>query len=107
MPSHSYGSSMILAIPRPPPPHSVTWIDTGVTLFANVGVTIPIFWLGIMLIEMFALCLGWLPVQGYTSPLKDFGEGISKIILPMLCLAFFPLCALTRLTRSCMLEIIH
>ena len=84
-----------------------TWIDTGVTLFANLGVTIPIFWLGIMLIEMFALWLGWLPVQGYTSPLKDFGEGISKIILPVLCLAFFPLCALTRQTRSGMLEIIR
>ncbi len=84
-----------------------TWIDTGVTLFANVGVTIPIFWLGIMLIEIFALWLGWLPVQGYTSPLKDFGEGISKIILPVLCLAFFPLCALTRQTRSGMLEIIR
>jgi peptide/nickel transport system permease protein len=84
-----------------------TWIDTGVTLFANIGVTIPVFWLGIMLIEMFALRLGWLPVQGYTSPLIDFGEGISKIIMPVLCLAFFPLCALTRQTRSGMLEIIH
>jgi peptide/nickel transport system permease protein len=83
-----------------------TWIDTGVTLFANIGVTIPVFWLGIMLIEMFALRLGWLPVQGYTSPLIDFGEGISKIIMPVLCLAFFPLCALTRQTRSGMLEII-
>ena len=39
-----------------------TWIDTGVTLFANIGVTIPVFWLGIMLIEMFALRLGWLPL---------------------------------------------
>jgi peptide/nickel transport system permease protein len=84
-----------------------TWIDTGVTLFANIGVTIPVFWLGIMLIEMFALRLGWLPVQGYTSPLIDFGEGISTIIMPVLCLAFFPLCALTRQTRSGMLEIIH
>jgi peptide/nickel transport system permease protein len=84
-----------------------TWIDTGVTLFANIGVTIPVFWLGIMLIEMFALRLGWLPVQGYTSPLIDFREGISKIIMPVLCLAFFPLCALTRQTRSGMLEIIH
>jgi peptide/nickel transport system permease protein len=84
-----------------------TWIDTGVTLFANIGVTIPVFWLGIMLIEMFSLRLGWLPVQGYTSPLIDFGEGISKIIMPVLCLAFFPLCALTRQTRSGMLEVIH
>jgi peptide/nickel transport system permease protein len=84
-----------------------TWIDTGVTLFANIGVTIPVFWLGIMLIEMFALRLGWLPVQGYTSPLKDFGESISMIIMPVLCLAVFPLCALTRQTRSGMLEIIR
>jgi peptide/nickel transport system permease protein len=84
-----------------------TWIDTGVTYFANVGVTIPVFWLGIILIQIFALWLGWLPVQGYTSPLKDFAEGISKIIMPVICLAVVPLCALTRQTRSGMLEIIR
>ncbi|MBW1997901.1 MAG: ABC transporter permease [Deltaproteobacteria bacterium] len=84
-----------------------TWIDTGVTLFANIGVTIPVFWLGIMLIEIFSLWLGLLPVQGYTSPLKDFGEGVSKIVMPVLCLAVFPLCALTRQVRSGMLETIR
>lgn len=84
-----------------------TRIDTGVTFFANIGVAIPVFWLGIVLIEIFALRLGWLPVQGFISPLKDFGEGLSRIVMPVLCVALIPLCALTRQTRSGMLEIIR
>jgi peptide/nickel transport system permease protein len=84
-----------------------TPLDAGVTFFANIGITIPVFWLGIMLIQVFSLWLGWLPVQGYTSPLVNLGEGISKIVMPVVCLALVPLCGLTRQTRSAMLEVIR
>jgi peptide/nickel transport system permease protein len=43
-----------------------TWIDTVVTSLANIGITIPVFWLGVVLIYLFALKLKWLPVFGYT-----------------------------------------
>ncbi len=81
-----------------------TWIDTLVTLLANSGITIPVFWLGIMLIQIFSLQLGWLPTQGYTSVFDDFGAGVKSLILPVVCLSVVPLCALTRQTRSSMLE---
>lgn len=84
-----------------------TWIDTGVTFFANIGVTIPVFWLGIIMIVMFGLWLGWLPIQGYTSPLTNFGEGLHKLVMPVVCLAVVPLCALTRQIRSALLEVIR
>lgn len=82
-----------------------TWIDTVVTVLANVGITIPIFWLGTMLIYVFSLQLHWLPVQGYTSPFTNLSENIRQIILPVLCLSVFTLSAIARQTRSSMLEV--
>jgi peptide/nickel transport system permease protein len=83
------------------------WLDTVVTILANIGITVPTFWLGIMLIYLFALKLGWLPVQGYVSPFTDFGQNIKLIIMPVICLAIFPISAVARQTRSSMLEVIR
>ncbi len=84
-----------------------TWIDTVVTILANIGITIPIFWLGTMLIYLFALQLGWLPVQGYTSPFEDLGKNLRQIIMPVFCLGIFPISATARQTRSSMLEVMR
>jgi peptide/nickel transport system permease protein len=83
------------------------WMDTVVTVLANIGITVPTFWLGFMLIYLFALKLGWLPVQGYVSPFTDFGKNIRLIIMPVICLAIFPISAVARQTRSSMLEVIR
>ncbi|MBN1367209.1 MAG: ABC transporter permease [Dehalococcoidales bacterium] len=84
-----------------------TWIDTVATTLANIGITIPVFWLGIALIYIFALYLGWLPVQGYTSPFVDFGLSTRQLIMPVFCLTIFPIAAIARQTRSCMLEVMR
>ena len=84
-----------------------TWIDTVVTFSTNIGITIPVFWLGIVLIEVFCINFKWLPVQGYVSPFQDFTLSIKHIILPVTCLAVVPLCSLSRQTRSSMLEVIR
>lgn len=84
-----------------------TWIDTVVTIIANVGITVPIFWLGIVLIYFFALYLGWLPVMGYTSPFDDFWMSTRQIIMPVICMAVFPIASAARQTRSSMLEVMH
>ena len=81
------------------------WLDTAVTLIANLGITIPIFWLGVLLIYFFALFLGILPVQGYTSPFDDVGLNLRQIIMPVFCLSIFPLASSARQTRSSMLEV--
>ncbi len=75
-------------------------IDNVVMLLALFGQSIPNFWLGIMLILIFAVNLGWLPSQGYQlSP--------AYLILPTITLASPGLARLTRLTRSGMLEVLN
>ena len=84
-----------------------SWIDSIITVSANLAMAIPIFWLGILGIYFFALRLGWLPVQGYTSPTEDLVLSTRQIIMPALCLAIVPLASLARQTRSSMLEVIR
>jgi peptide/nickel transport system permease protein len=84
-----------------------TILDQAITVFANIGVAVPVFWLGILGIYLFALRLGWLPVQGYTSPFENLSLSIQQIIMPVLCLAMVPLATLARQSRSAMLEVIQ
>ena len=83
------------------------WLDTVVTIFANIGITVPIFWLGIMMIYLFSLYLHWLPVMGYTSPFKDFWLSTKQLIMPVICLAIMPMASAARQTRSSMLEVMY
>jgi peptide/nickel transport system permease protein len=81
------------------------WIDILVTVIANLGITVPGFWLGILLIYFFGLKLDWLPRFGYVSPVPDPWDFIRHAILPVICLAIFPLASTTRQTRSSLLEV--
>ena len=83
------------------------WIDTLVTSLANLGITVPHFWLGVMLIFIFGLHLGWLPVQGYTSPFDNLELSLRKLIMPVICLSLFPIASNCRQTRSSMLEVMR
>ncbi|WP_209428057.1 ABC transporter permease [Pararhodobacter sp. SW119] len=75
-----------------------TWADHLVRGFALFGQSIPAFWLGIVLIWIFAVGLGWLPTSGH--------GGLAHMILPAISIAAFQIAALTRLTRSAMLEVL-
>jgi peptide/nickel transport system permease protein len=83
------------------------WMDTYLTVLANIGITAPIFWVGILLIYTFSVWLHWLPTHGYTSSFTDFGLSVRQLIMPVFCLTLFPLAATTRQTRSAMLEVIR
>jgi peptide/nickel transport system permease protein len=82
-----------------------TWIDTVVTVLANIGVSMPQFWLAILLIIVFGIKLNWLPVTGYTSPFDDFWLSTRQIIMPVFCLAVTMMATTARLVRSSMLEV--
>jgi peptide/nickel transport system permease protein len=82
------------------------WADGFVTGLANIGITVPVFWLGVMMIYVFALYLKWLPTSGYTSPFVDFWLSTKRLIMPVFCLALFPLAGTVRQTRSSMLEVL-
>ncbi len=84
------------------------WPDTLVSVTANLGITLPNFWIAIVLLYIFALKLGWVQVSaGYVSPFDDFGAHLKQVILPVLCLSVFGIAAQTRQTRSSMLEVAH
>jgi len=80
-------------------------IDSTLTTIAIFGITIPTFWLAIMLIYLFGLKWQVLPLYGYVSPFTDLGSNIKHIILPVFCMAIFPIASVTRQTRSSTLEV--
>lgn len=82
-----------------------TWIDNIITPLSNLGVVVPSFLLGIILIYFFAFKWGVLPTNGYTSPFTDFWLSTRQIIMPVLVLSALPLCLVTRQTRSSTLEV--
>jgi peptide/nickel transport system permease protein len=82
-------------------------IDTVVVTLSNIGITVPVFLLGYILIYIFSLQLDLLPVQGYTRPTVDFWLYLRKIIMPVACLSIFPIAMLARQMRSSMLEVMR
>src|SRR5215207_1637475 len=84
-----------------------TWLDTLLTVAATLGITAPSFWVGIILIYVFGLKLGLLPVYGYTSPFSDFWGSVQQSILPVAVLSVFPIAAAARQTRSSVLEVLQ
>jgi peptide/nickel transport system permease protein len=82
-------------------------LDQLVSLSANVGMAIPVFWLGILGVYVLGYQLGWLPIQGWTSPLDGFIESLKCTIMPVILLAIPGVAVLARQTRSSMLEVVH
>ena len=85
-----------------------SWLDRMSMGVAVTGVSLPVFWTGIMLIIVFALQLRWFPSSGMSSP---YGSGVADVlwhlVLPAVTLGTASAAALARLTRSSVLEIIR
>ncbi len=75
-------------------------------VFALWGISTPNFWLGILLIMLFAVNLGWLPASGYVSPFEDLGANLKAMILPAFVLGNAIAAVLMRHTRSAMLQVL-
>jgi len=76
-----------------------TVMELAVMLVALIGQATPLFWLGLMLILLFAVDLGWLPTGGYGSA--------ANLLLPGLCLSVFVAAGIARLFRSSVLEVLR
>jgi peptide/nickel transport system permease protein len=74
-----------------------TWVDTLTMVLALTGVSIPAFWLGLMLLIIFSVWLNIFPSTGT--------EGIQRLILPAICLGYGAAAIIARLTRSSLLEV--
>lgn len=84
-----------------------TWADLVSTLAANLSITLPVFWLGILMILVFAVKLDLLPVAGYTSPFDDFWKSTQQLVLPVSALVLASMGTTARLARTTMLEVIR
>jgi peptide/nickel transport system permease protein len=80
-------------------------IDYAATTVALAGISIPNFWLGIMLIYFFAVNLRWLPASGYVEPWIDLSRNIKLMIMPAIVLGTALAALVMRLLRSSMLEV--
>ena len=81
--------------------------DYGANLFALWGISTPNFWLGIMLIFLFSVELGWLPASGYVRPSENFWASMASTIMPAFVLGNAIAAVLMRHTRSAMLQALN
>ena len=81
--------------------------DVSASTLAFLGVSIPDFWLGMMLILIIAMRLRWLPPTGYVSPLTDLGMNLKMMILPSITLGAASAAVLTRQIRSSLLDVLN
>jgi peptide/nickel transport system permease protein len=82
------------------------FIDNLVTVIANIGITVPTFWLGIIMIFFFGLRLKILPLFGYTFPWDNLGMSIKQSIMPIFVLALGPIAFSARQMRASVLEVL-
>ncbi|UCH27550.1 MAG: ABC transporter permease [Trueperaceae bacterium] len=75
-------------------------------IFATLGVSLPSFWLGFLLIILFSVTLHWFPSSGYRDLSFGFSAWFSRMILPVLALSAAQIALLVRMTRSSMLEVL-
>jgi peptide/nickel transport system permease protein len=83
-----------------------TWIDRFVMGLSVVGFSVPVFVIGYVLIQIFAIDLHWLPVQGYRSIAGGFGPFLERLILPTVALSFIYVALIARMTRASMLDVL-
>ena len=81
-------------------------IDIVATMFSQIGVSVPTFWMGILLVIIFSLNLNLLPPSGYTPIAKDAGDWLAHIILPAFTAGFVSASVQTRFIRSAMLDVL-
>lgn len=81
------------------------WVDTLVTTLSSIGVALPVFVFGAVLILIFSLRLGWFPAGGYTEIGENPAEGILTLTLPAVSLAVGFSAQIARMTRSAVLEV--
>lgn len=80
--------------------------DHSATVLGLSGLSMPNFWLGILMILLFSVELGWLPASGYVSPFESLGDNLAAMVMPAFVLGTGIAAVLMRHTRSSMLQVL-
>jgi peptide/nickel transport system permease protein len=83
-----------------------SWLDLAVTGFVTMGLAIPGFWLGMMLMILFAVQIGWLPAVGYAPLTENPGDNLRHVVMPAVTLAIILAAPVMRFLRSSLLEVL-
>lgn len=84
-----------------------SWVDQAAMMFAMIGISVPNFFLGLLMIILFAVHLGWLPSGGYVPFGQDPMGWLRSMTMPAFSLALLQAGLLARITRSSMLEVLR
>jgi peptide/nickel transport system permease protein len=76
--------------------HKGRWVDAFGSMLGVAGISMPVYWLGILLIVLFSVQLRWLPIGG--------AEGLASLVMPTITLGVFSMAVVSRMTRSTMLD---
>ncbi|MDT3380281.1 ABC transporter permease [Labrys portucalensis] len=80
--------------------------DQAATTLAMFAASVPSFWLGLVLMQIFAVKLGWFDTSGYGGPGASFGERLNHLVLPAVALGVVSSALITRFTRASMLDVL-
>ena len=83
-----------------------TWIDRVVMVFSTAGYSIPLFWLGFILMYVFAVRLEIVPVAGYVHPGENLGAFFHRLVLPVIATGLVVMALIARMTRATVLEVL-
>lgn len=84
-----------------------SWIDHAIMTLAVVGVSVPSFWIGLIMIIGFAVMVDWLPAGGYVTIAESPGGWFRSLVLPSIALALLQMGLLARITRASMIEVLR
>jgi peptide/nickel transport system permease protein len=84
-----------------------TAFDQAMTTIAMFAASIPSFWLGLVLMQVFAVQLGWFDTSGYGGPGASFLERMQHLVLPAVALGLISSALITRFTRASMLDVLN